>query len=140
MFFFFLFIYYFFFGSIQGVIKKRSIQCLKSLKGGALKPTPLMDLRNLSDFSEFWRFFADFCCKWKLNIHTLQIKSFSPPSLVFYPLFSDLKICVSKVRYRIIRSFQGWKEGGKKLMIRKVWMFSFHLHQKSAKNLWNSWN
>ena len=44
------------------------------------------------DFREFLSFLHDFWCKMELKIYIFQIKSFLPPSLVFYPPFLIIRV------------------------------------------------
>ena len=61
--------------------------------------------------------------------------------LVFYPLFLRLKIVQNPIflfgNMDFLIQVGGKKlvDGGKKLLICKVWKFNFHLHKKWAKNL-----
>ena len=70
------------------------------------------------DFHEFLTFLHEFWCKMKLIIHTLQIKSFLPPSQAFYTLFVGLH--ATQRRSIFGDSSQWWsfelKKGGKKLV------------------------
>ena len=52
----------------------------------------------------------------KLSIHILQLKSFLPPSLVFYPPFFTLKIATLDIPKPIFGKFSFLKKGGKKLV------------------------
>ena len=76
--------------------------------------------------------------EWKLNIHTLQIKSFLPHTLVFYPLFLRLQIVQNLIfRFGLLESQiqvgdKKLVDGGKKLLICKEMIFIFHLHKKMS--------
>ena len=64
-----------------------------------------LDFKKI-DFREFLRFLHGFWCKMKLKIYILQIKSFLPPSLVFYLLLLPLKHSFLKKRLKVVKNGQ----------------------------------
>ena len=87
----------------------------------------------LTHYSEFLIFFHDFLCKMKLKIHIFNIKSFLPPSLVFYPFFFHMKCRQKQEKSKFQKSTQRsmLKNWGKKL-VRGVKNFWFWKYESSA--------
>ena len=103
----------------------------KDFKGGAFFSRILRKckhLRKLICIREFYRFFNDFLCKWKLRSSSKKFKSFLPPSLVFYPTFlttSTIQIFENFQKFVLCSLSKKW---GKKLVrgaeVRSGWKIS----------------
>ena len=103
-------------------------------------------LRQLSYFREFWRFFANFWCKWKLRSLSKKWKRFLPPSLVFYPPFLLLKITTLDFPESILCKFslaeKGVKtsEGVKNFWFEKYGISAFFCTKNYVKIFKTRWN
>ena len=66
-------------------------------------------------------------------------QKFLLPSLVFYPTFLTMSIIQTFeiLIFTVFQDFSYQKSWGKKLLILKIWIFSFLLHKKSLKNIQN---